>query len=235
MKNKLLLLEEIFIIFDTLFNRIDDIKYEGILLDQLSKKSSPKTNQYDDLLSFPSPKGSKSSLGSQRSFDSTKSHVSLPTSTRDSKSSYLKGDQWSSSSIRSETDSEISYGSTAPPPSEESYTSYDASSSTEIWQKISPKNTGSKSPLSRAVQVQNRVPGGIKKTDSGLISLPPVRRSSREDISWKENVGGKAEEILGKPKVPLRNLKKQSKRSHVRSLGRKFPFIIFISFILFLF
>ncbi|GJQ74626.1 Myo9 [Trypoxylus dichotomus] len=201
--------------FDT-----SDTKYEGILLDQLSKISPTKTNQYEDLLSYPSSKGSKSSLGSQRSFDSTKSHSSLPASTRDSKFSYLaKTDQWSSSSIRSETDSEISYASSVPPPSEESHTSYDINSSTEIWQKHSPKST--KSPLSRTVQ--NRTPVSIKKNDSGLISLPPVRRSSREDVNWKENIGSKAEEILGKPKVPLRNLKKQSKRSHVRSLGEEVP------------
>ena len=134
---------------------------------------------------------------------------------------FKKHEQWSSASIKSETDSEIGLAPSASPEFTPTNPSLD-----DVWQK----NTAHKS-ISRSSQVQHRPHTPVKR-EHALYSFQAVRRSSRDDGLWNKNevytgndrTPAKTEEVLGKPesvpikpKVPLRSVRKQVKRSHVRS------------------
>lgn len=217
---------------------MENIKHEGVLLDSTLKRKVNKTHKTIDLSDLcynPQRKGSSDSLGSQRSFDSqhsSDSHSS-PTVRESSKEvSIFRKQEWSSTSTRSETDSECGLTLSAPPVMEDKFGAYDDFSEDIRIGEQSAKNFRSHPTVKR----ENRyVNDNVRGTgDVGLISLPPIRRT-RDTTDWKgevnpkdqpfflnyERTPNKAEEILlGKPKAPLRNVRKP-KRPHVRSLGEE--------------
>lgn len=218
-------------------SRLENIKHEGLILESTLKRKvnkSHKTFDLSDLEYIPQRKGSGDSLNSQRSFDSqhsSDSHSS-PTIRESSQqnNAIKKHEQWSSTSIKSETDSENGVFS-APPVIGERFSTY---SEEDIWFKqISSNEQTSKNKSLPSIKRD-----AVRTTSDGLRSLPPIRRQTRETNEFAachqkahasdsdqfknyfsfDRTPNKAVEILGKPEVPLRNFRKQ-KRGHVKSLG----------------
>lgn len=193
---------------------------------------------------IPQRKGSGDSLASQRSFDSQHSSDSHSSPTiresKHDKSVLKKQEQWSSTSTRSETDSENGVSS-APPVVGERFNTY---SEEDIWCrrtdiKDNSKNLRPHVTVKRETRYVNDNPT-IRSTTEGLRSLPPVRRQARDNNEFAlctpkihhsdsdqfkeyfsfDRAPNKAVEILGKPEVPMRNLRKP-KRGQVKSLGEE--------------
>lgn len=225
--------------------RLEDIKQEGTLLDASQKRKiskSHRTFDYSELEYTPQRKGSGDSLGSQRSLDSQQSSDSHSSITvREQKegiSATKKFEQWSSTSTRSETDSESGITHSAPPVVGKN-PAYGEFVADEVWHRHSDSDYLQKS---RTPQMSSRsqikrdsryVNDSFRSATESLKSLPPVRRLGREapkfPLADSEYSGSniyfaygpsKAEEILGKPEAPQRNTRKP-KRSHVRSLGEE--------------
>lgn len=205
------------------FNRLEDTKKEGVLLDETKRKISKahKTIDYSELDYDPQQlqphrKGSDDSLNSQQSSDSLSSatvrELSRP-----------KPKQWSAQSTRSETDSESFCTHSAPPTIGGKQSSYGSFSSEEVFK--SEQEISTKTQLTRAPPVS----ASGKRNLDGLKSLPPVRRANKEiraiddkqDVYYAyDHTPNKLEQILGKPEVPSRSIRK-TKRGHVKSLGEE--------------
>lgn len=234
------------------FFRFEDIKQEGILLEAHQKRKinkSHKTIDYSELEYTPHRKGSGDSLGSQRSLDSqhsSDSHSSVTVRELNKNSSMSrKFEQWSSTSTRSETDSESGITHSAPPVVDHKGSVYKEFVPDELWHRHSDPDYLQKTQLTRTPQVSSRaqlkretryVNDNVRSTPEGLKSFPPIRRpttreipkfpagesefSARDIYCGYDHAPSKAEEILGKPEAPLRNTRKP-KRSHVKSLGEE--------------
>ncbi|XP_015832931.2 unconventional myosin-IXa isoform X2 [Tribolium castaneum] len=181
-------------------NRLENTKKEGVILDESKRKISKthKTIDYSELDYDPQShhhrKNSDDSLTSPR--QSTESLLSRQ-----------KGGpkQWSTQS----TDSETFCTHSAPP-------TVGSFSSEEVFKN----EETTKRQLTRAPPV----------SATGLKSLPPVRRTNRDIIRTSDDktdvyygndhTPNKLEQILGKPEVPSRSVRK-TKRGHVKSLGEE--------------
>lgn len=212
---------------------MEKIKLEGVSAEVSPKHRINKVHRsmdYADLEYSPHRKGSDDSLGSQKSVDSqysSDSHSSV--TVRELKkdiSSLKKHAQWSSTSIRSETDSE-SCGTThsAPPIIGEKFSVYDDFSADPAWLKRQKQ-------VKRDTKYVNET---MRMATDALKSLPPIRRqpkdvpkfplsdtdySAREIYYAYDRTPSKVEEILGKPEAPVRSIRKP-KRTHVKSLGEE--------------
>lgn len=180
-----------------------------------------KSVDYADLDYSPHRKGSDDSLGSQRSVDSqysSDSHSSVTVREMNKDiSSLKKHEQWSSASIRSETDSESGATTHSAPPVMAAI--YDD------WRKQT-------TPVKRETKYVNET---MRMATDALKSLPPIRRQTKDipkfplsdsDYSAREiyyaydRTPSKVDEILGKPEAPVRSTRKP-KRTHVKSLGEE--------------
>lgn len=187
-----------------LYFRVESIKQEGVKDTSLLKprvSKAHKTIDLSDLDYIPQRKGSGDSLDSQRSFESQQSSDSHSSVTvKETKTnkhsahelpSLQKHEQWSSTSTRSETDSECGATQSAPPIIGDRFSTYDEFPENEdVWRKRtdfeSPQRSISKTIpkhrllsdlTTRSHSVLKREPRGAP---DGLISLPPVRRQPRE-------------------------------------------------------
>ncbi|XP_045483027.1 unconventional myosin-IXa-like isoform X2 [Harmonia axyridis] len=207
-----------------------------------------RTIDYSDLEYMPERKGSCDSLASQKSFgsqQSTDSHSSATVirdvgggASRISSSVAASREQWSSSFTRSETDSENGGGGggggatmSAPPVVGERFSSYDnfdlPSHGSE--QDFSPKVLLARSPAvhwttSAGVKRETKLAVEMRSAGDNLKSLPAVRRITRfgsDDVYYAyDHAPSKTEQILGKPEVPARSVRK-AKRAQVKSLGEE--------------
>lgn len=198
------------------------MKLEGSETKRFNK--SHKSVDYADLEYSPHRKGSDDSLGSQRSGDSqysSDSHSSVTVRELKNKdiASLKKHNQWSSTSTRSETDSECTTHS-APSAMMSAYDDV-------AWLKQRNKQ---QTAVKRDAKYVNET---MRMATEALKSLPPIRRQTKDipkfplsdsDYSAREiyyaydRTPNKAEEILGRPEAPVRSTRKP-KRAHVKSLG----------------
>ncbi|XP_031335127.1 unconventional myosin-IXa-like isoform X2 [Photinus pyralis] len=194
-------------------NRLEYIKQEGVK-DTISLKpkvsKAHKTIDLSDLDYLPQRKGSGDSLDSQRSLESQQSSDSHSSVTvREAKTNkhishdvsiLQKQEQWSSTSTRSETDSECGITQSAPPVIGDRHSVYDEFPENEdVWHKRSDYESPHKMQLSRSSpkyrlisDVMSRSHTALKRECrygnenvrgalDGLISLPPVRRQARDN------------------------------------------------------
>ncbi|KAF5301534.1 hypothetical protein FQR65_LT08838 [Abscondita terminalis] len=192
-------------------NRLEYIKQEGVKDGSLKPKvnKTHKTIDLSDLDYVPQRKDSGDSLDSQRSLESQQSSESHSSVTvKESKTnkhdlpSLHKHEQWSSTSTRSETDSECGATQSAPPVIGETYSVYDEfPENEEVWKKRSDFDSNQKPYLTRTSPKHRLISDLTLRTHSalkresrhgvenvrgapdGLISLPPIRRQPRDDYS----------------------------------------------------
>lgn len=207
-------------------------------MDSTLKKKINKVHKTIDLSDIdytPHRKGSNDSIGSQRSYDSqhsSDSHSSPTVREINKEVTALRKQDWSSTSTKSETDSECGITLSAPPIVGEKYTTYE-----DFTDDISNKRNSEQSIKYRSTYKQHgRYLENVRTLHDGLLSLAPIRRQTKDNKDWRNEITNrdaeyylgydktpnKAEEILGKPKVPIRNARKpKQKRNYVRSLGEE--------------
>ncbi|XP_022914623.2 unconventional myosin-IXa-like isoform X3 [Onthophagus taurus] len=203
--------------------RIRDSDESSGILEDLGSELSQSKLSLRSTLSLPAVPSTPSPY-LQRFEDRKAESVTLDTQRRTQQEEKYKGSSDSLSSQRSFDSSDlisILGNYSVPHPLEDNKSSkYSKFENTDVWKPRIQKQPA----LTQVAATYNVTSGRWDRNTGGLVSLPPVRRPSRDaatiDFS-AERTPTKAEEILGKPKVPLRSQRKQPKRSHVRSLGEE--------------
>ncbi|XP_017776709.1 PREDICTED: unconventional myosin-IXa-like isoform X2 [Nicrophorus vespilloides] len=183
-----------------------------------------KTIDLSDIhYTYETKKGSEDSLNSVRSYESQFSESGVPCS--GDSNPYSKHELWSSTSTKSETDSEFSISShhiqSAPPHCGNNQSTYPSFDDSPYPVKAPHKNVTRALPIGLSSYA---LPGKREKAE-GFINLAPIRRRDGTDIHKpdKENdhVPDKAKQMLGFLPIPPSRNSRNNRRSHVKSLGEE--------------